>query len=140
MNDGALFVAGRVKDLIIIDGRNHYPQDIEQTVEESHVALESAGSAAFSVDVHGQERLVVVAEVSRAGRALLNRKEVDPDDIIKAVRRAVASRHDIDTYDVTLLRVGGILKTSSGKVRRHACRAGFLSRSLATLDLPVAAG
>ncbi len=65
LQDGELFVTGRLKDLIIIRGRNHYPQDIERTVEQSHPAFQPGWCAAFSVDIDGEERLVVVVEVER---------------------------------------------------------------------------
>src|SRR5207342_3568190 len=82
LEDGELFVTGRIKDLIILRGRNHYPQDIEATVARSHAALTGTG-AAFSVDEAGEERLVVVQEVERHSGAGV-------DEIAEAVRRAVA--------------------------------------------------
>jgi len=142
LKDGELFITGRLKDLIIIDGRNHYPQDIELTVEQSHPSLRPGCCAAFSVDVENEERLVVVAEVDRRYR--LARRQVDsnpgpasghrpsPDvkAMLKAIRRAVAEQHGAQVHDVLLLKHGRILKTSSGKIQRHACRAGYLAGSL----------
>lgn len=121
LQDGELFVTGRLKDMIIADGRNHYPQDIELTVEQSHPALKLAG--AFSVDVASEERLVVVAEVER-------RYWSEVDALVKGVRRAIATHHDLQVYAVQLLKPGGIPKTSSGKIQRHACRMGFLADNL----------
>ncbi len=119
-----LFITGRLKDLLIIRGKNHYPQDIEQTVEQSHPVLRPTCGAAFAVDVGGEERLVVVQEMERHGRA------VDRDEVVRAIRRAVAEHHDLQVHAVVLLRPASIPKTSSGKIQRHACRAGYLDGSL----------
>jgi acyl-CoA synthetase (AMP-forming)/AMP-acid ligase II len=121
LQDGELFVTGRLKDMIIVDGRNHYPQDIELTVAQSHPALKLAG--AFSVDVASEERLVVVAEVER-------RYWSELDALVKGIRRAIATHHDLQVYAVQLLKPGSIPKTSSGKIQRHACRMGFLADNL----------
>ncbi len=120
--DGELFVTGRIKDLIIIRGRNHYPQDIERTVEQSHPALRPGCGAAFSVEVTGEERLVVAQEIRP--------QTTDLEEIIQTVRQAVAEAHELQVYGVLLLQARSIPKTSSGKIQRHACRAGFLSDSL----------
>jgi acyl-CoA synthetase (AMP-forming)/AMP-acid ligase II len=129
--DGELFVTGRLKDLIIIDGRNHYPQDIELTAEQCDPAIRPAGCAAFSIDVAGVERLVLVAEVDR-------RLELDPEvgdadaaAVTKAIRRAISEAHDVATRVVLLVEAGAIPKTSSGKTRRQQCRLDFLSGALA---------
>ena len=116
-----LFVTGRLKDLIIIDGRNHYPQDIELTVEKSHSALRPGGSAAFSVNVNDKERLVVVAELRRFR---------DVQKISKAIRRAVVQEHDLRIHDLLLARPGAVPKTSSGKRARRACRAKYMAGTL----------
>ena len=123
--NGELFVTGRLKDVIIIRGRNHYPQDIELTVEQSHPALRSNAGAAFSVDFAGEEKLVVAQEVERSYLRKLNANEV-----IGAIRRAVAEQHDLEVYAVMLLKTVSLPKTSSGKVKRSACRAGFLAGTL----------
>jgi len=124
---GELFVTGRLKDLIIIRGRNLYPQDIEATAEASHPAVRTGCSAAFSVEVNGQERLVVVAEVRSDDGA-------DLGEVMEALRRTVAEEHEVQVHAVELLGRGTIPKTSSGKIQRHACRQAFLAgarRSLA---------
>ncbi len=123
--NGELFVTGRLKDVIIIRGRNHYPQDIELTVEQSHPALRSNAGAAFSVDFAGEEKLVVVQEVERSYLRKLNANEV-----IGAIRRSVAEQHDLEVYAVMLLKTVSLPKTSSGKVQRSTCRAAFLAGSL----------
>jgi acyl-CoA synthetase (AMP-forming)/AMP-acid ligase II len=133
LKDGELFVTGRLKDLIIIDGYNHYPQDIELTVEQSYPALRPGCCAAFSIDVAGQERLVIVAEVER--RYLPRRVEsLDTKEIVQAIRRAVAEHHELSVYTVSLLKPGAISKTSSGKIQRHVCRANFLTGSLDVIE------
>jgi amino acid adenylation domain-containing protein len=125
LKDGELFVTGRLKDLIIIRGRNHYPQDIEWTVEQSHPALQPTCGAAFSIDIAGVERLVVVQEVKRSYFRNLN-----VDEVIGAIRQAVVENHELQVYGVLLLKTGSIPKTSSGKIQRHACRVSFLDGRL----------
>ncbi|MUG92152.1 amino acid adenylation domain-containing protein [Scytonema sp. UIC 10036] len=125
LKDGELFVTGRLKDLIIIRGRNHYPQDIEATVEQSYPALRPSSSAAFTVEVNGEERLVVAQEVERQYL-----KTLDVDRVAGAIRQAVVEVHDLQVYAVLVLKTGSIPKTSSGKIQRHACRSGFLNGSL----------
>ncbi len=133
LKDGELFVTGRLKDLIIIDGYNHYPQDIELTVEHSYPALRPGCSAAFSVDVAGQERLVIAAEVERS---YLPRRvqSLDTKEVVQAIRRAVAEYHELSVYAVSLLKPGAIPKTSSGKIQRHVCRTNFLAGSLDVIE------
>ena len=121
--DGELFVTGRLKDLVIIEGTNHYPQDIERTVSASHPALEPGDCAAFSLDVAGREALVVVAAVQRSAHAAVA-------DVQRAIRAAVSEQHDLRIHDLVLVRRGDIPKTVSGKVRRHACKAAYLARTL----------
>jgi acyl-CoA synthetase (AMP-forming)/AMP-acid ligase II len=143
MQDGDLFVTGRLKDLIIISGRNLYPQDIELTVEHSHPALRPACCAAFSVEGTGEEQLIIAAEVDPRyartvrtlpdgeGRAHPNgRLPLDVEAVVRAIRRAAAEEHDVRVHTVVLLRAGRIPKTTSGKVQRHACKAGFLNGTL----------
>ncbi len=135
LKDGELFITGRLKDLIIIDGYNYYPQDIEQTVEQSNLSLRPGCCAAFSVDIDGEERLVIVAEVERRS---LPKRDQPPDaaaprftaEVVQAIRRAVAESHELRVYTVLLLKPGTIPKTSSGKIQRHACRANFLAGNL----------
>jgi acyl-CoA synthetase (AMP-forming)/AMP-acid ligase II len=127
MRDDALFVAGRLKDLIIIRGRNLYPQDIELTVERSHPALRPGCGAAFAIELDGEERLVVVQEVERQAR------DVNIAQVAGAIRRAVVGQHAVQVYVVVLLPSGSIPKTSSGKIQRHACRAAFLDGTIAPL-------
>ncbi|HSF43369.1 MAG TPA: AMP-binding protein, partial [Thermoanaerobaculia bacterium] len=124
--DGELFVTGRLKDLIILRGRNHYPQDLERTAEASHEALRPGGGAAFSVDLGGEERLVILHEVERSSAS-------DPAGAAEAVRRALSQEHEVAVEEVVLVRSGTILKTTSGKIRRAACRAAYLAGDLAVV-------
>lgn len=120
--NGELFITGRLKDLIILRGRNYYPQDIELTVEQSHVSLRPDFGAAFSVAIANEERLVVVQEVVRHHEDLVV--------IIKAIRQAIAAHYEIKAHAIVLIRYGSILKTSSGKIQRRACREAFLKNEL----------
>jgi acyl-CoA synthetase (AMP-forming)/AMP-acid ligase II/acyl carrier protein len=124
IHDGELFVTSRWKDLIVIRGCNHAPQDIERSVESSHPALRPGCGAAFSVDVDGDEQFVVVHEVAR------HHLDVDTDEVAAAIRRAVVDDHELEVHAVVLLRTGTLPRTSSGKVRRRACRDDFLHGGL----------
>ena len=118
--DGELFINGRLKDMLIIRGQNHYPQDIELTVEASHAAFRQNGCAAFAVTIDGEERLVVAQELEREART------ADLEELTGVARQAVAEGHEIGVYDMVFLRSGGIPRTSSGKIQRHACRRAYL--------------
>lgn len=118
--DGDLFVAGRLKDLIIVRGRNHYPQDIELTAERAHPAVRPGCGTAFLAG--NDERLVLLLEATERAGA-----EVDPSELLRTVRAAVAREHGITPSDMVLFPPGTLPKTSSGKVRRTASRELFLS-------------
>jgi amino acid adenylation domain-containing protein len=126
-----LYVTGRLHDLIIIRGRNYYPQDIERTAEDSHPMLIPAGGGAFSVDVDGEDRLVVVHEVHRhcLGDELQR--------AVSAIRHAVSEAHELQVYAVELVKAGSIPKTSSGKIQRRACRRRFLSGAFEAISRDV---
>ncbi|WP_414542087.1 amino acid adenylation domain-containing protein [Nostoc sp. CCY0012] len=123
LHNGELFITGRAKDLIIIRGRNLYPQDIELTAESSHKTLRSGSVAAFAVEVEKEERLVVVQELEF-------RAKPNIDEVTAAIRQAIAQEHEIQVYAVVLLKGGTIPKTSSGKIQRRATKAGFLAGTL----------
>ncbi|HEY0739356.1 MAG TPA: amino acid adenylation domain-containing protein, partial [Herpetosiphonaceae bacterium] len=128
VQDGELFITGRLKDLIIIHGRNYYPHDLEATAEQSHAALQPNGSAAFGVEIGGEERLVIVHEVQRQHRS------VPIDEVAAAVRRAVAEQHEAQVYAVVLIKPGSLPRTSSGKIQHQLCRAQFMAGSLPVLS------
>ncbi len=123
--EGELYVTGRLKDLIILQGRNYYPQDIEFLAEKSHPALRPNASAAFSVDLDGEERLVVVAEVERTAI-----RDLNVTAVCDAIRQVVAEEIEQEVHAIQLLRTASILKTSSGKIQRRACKAAFLNNAL----------
>jgi acyl-CoA synthetase (AMP-forming)/AMP-acid ligase II len=129
LQDGELFITGRIKDVIIIRGQNHYPQDIELTVEKSHPALRPGCGAAFAVEVKGSERLVIVQEVERSYL-----RKLDVNEVVGSIRQAVAAEHALQIYATVLVKTGSIPKTSSGKIQRYACRAGFLAGSLNVVE------
>ncbi|MEV0671659.1 long-chain-fatty-acid--AMP ligase FadD32 [Mycobacterium sp. NPDC050441] len=144
--DGDLYITGRVKDLVIIDGRNHYPQDLEYSAQEASKALRTGYVAAFSVpanqlpdevfenahaglhrdDDDSSEQLVIVAERAPGSHKL----EVGP--ITDDIRAAIAVRHGVTVRDVLLTAAGAVPRTSSGKIGRRACRSAYLDGSLRT--------
>lgn len=128
LKKGELFVTGRLKDMIIIRGRNYYPHDIEYTVERSHSALRNGCCAAFSVDHEGDEKLVVVQEIKSGLDENFNAEEV-----LAAISRSVSEQHELSVFSTVLIRSGSIPKTSSGKIQRWACRKGYLENTLASV-------
>lgn len=130
MIDGELFVTGRIKDMIIHRGVNHYPQDLELTAEESHPAVRPGGTAVFTVpgSESGDELVVLLCELNRYGG------ESDAfSDILRAVRLAVAERHGVDVPIAAIVRKGQIPKTTSGKVRRRLSAQRWLDHDFATV-------
>ena len=143
-HDGELYITGRVKDLVIIDGRNHYPQDLEYSAQESTKALRTGYVAAFSVpanqlpdevfsNAHAglkrdpddtSEQLVIVGERAPGSH------KMDMGPVTDAIRAAIAVRHGVTVRDVLLTPAGAIPRTSSGKIGRRACRAAYLDGSL----------
>lgn len=117
---GELYITGRLKNLIIIDGKNHYAHDIEKTVENAHPGIQPEGAAVFSIEDSGSEKVIVMAEIQP--RLLAYTAEV-----IKAIRKAVAEYHEIPLHDIRLTRLGGIPRTTSGKIRHFLCKREYLS-------------
>ena len=132
VKSGELFVTGRLKDLIIVDGRNHYPQDVEFTVERCHPALEPHASAAFSVRTGGTARLIVVAEVRRSYRKQMVTVR-DWRTLAAAVRSAVARDHDVRVGESVFVRSHSIPKNGASKIQRFLCRSGYLADTLGIL-------
>ncbi len=124
IHEGQLFVAGRLKDMIIVRGVNRYPQDIEQTAEHAHEIMHSGLVAAFADNAEDRERLIILAEVQK------RRQETDWDSVINSIRREVAQQHELPPDAVVLVRFGTLPRTSSGKIQRHACRNEFGRGSL----------
>ncbi|NJL82351.1 MAG: fatty acyl-AMP ligase [Chloroflexaceae bacterium] len=126
LHEGELYVTGRIKDLIIIRGTNHYPQDIEWTVQDLHPALRADYGAAFAIEDKGEEQLVIVQEIER------RTENLDSEAIIADIRQEIAEQHEIQLYAIVLAKPGNILKTASGKIQRRACRHNFLTGQLTT--------
>lgn len=128
LQNGELFVQGRLKDTIIVRGMNHYPQDIEHAVQQSNPAFRPHCGAAFAVDVEGEEKVVVVQEVDRE-----HYRRLDPHALVADARQAVADAHGLQVHAVSLIKAGSIPRTSSGKVQRFKCRKDFLEGTLELL-------
>ncbi len=128
LQDGELFITGRIKEMMILWGRNRYPQDLEQTAENSHPALRKSCGAAFSIEVNEEECLVIAYEVERSYLKSLNVEE-----IVTAIRQAIAEQHTVEVYGIVLLKTASLPKTSSGKIQRRACRQKFLTGELAVV-------
>ncbi|MDY7092876.1 MAG: amino acid adenylation domain-containing protein [Acidobacteriota bacterium] len=131
--DGELRITCRSKDLIILRGRNLYPQDLELAAEESHPALRTAGAAAFSVDLQGEERLILACEIDR-------RREDQAPEAAACIRRSLAEEFQVHPWTVEILRLGTLPRTSSGKVRRHRCRQLFLASELSGVASGITGG
>ena len=123
--EGELFVTGRLKDIIIIRGRNYYPQDIERTAQQAHPAVDQG--AAFSIEGDRQEQLVVVHQIRREFR------KADMDEVLRAIRTAIVNEHELDPQQITLIRPVSLPITSSGKVQRNRCRGQFLAGELSVI-------
>jgi acyl-CoA synthetase (AMP-forming)/AMP-acid ligase II len=123
-----LFVTGRIKDTVIINGQNHCPHEIERTVALSHYALQSNGCAAFSVEVEMQEKLVLVQEVRRSFL-----KAADYGAVLSSIMSDVSQKIGLAPYDILLIQPNELPKTTSGKIRRSECRQLWSSRGFAPL-------
>ncbi|CRK57470.1 Long-chain-fatty-acid--CoA ligase [Alloactinosynnema sp. L-07] len=121
--DGELYITGRIKDLIVVDGRNHYPHDVERTAEAAHGAIRPRNTVAFSIAGADGESAVVLAE--RAKTVAVD--DVDESDVAAAVRAAVATRHGLTLREVLLVEPDALPRTTSGKISRTACRERYLT-------------
>ncbi|NER32465.1 MAG: AMP-binding protein, partial [Symploca sp. SIO1C4] len=124
MRGGELFVTGRLKDLLIIRGRNHYPHDIEWVVEQAHIAIQPSCVAAVLLGEEHEAKLAITAEIKRSLRYNLNHEEV-----VQAIREAVAREHQLEVAAVALLNPTQTPRTSSGKIQRYLCRDIFTTNS-----------
>ena len=124
--DEELYVTGRIKDLIIVYGRNLYPEDIERIAADASPALRNGRGAAFSAEIEGAEQLIVVHEAEYGG-------DWDGEDLVQKLRQAVVAIVGVVPYAVALVKAGGIPTTSSGKIRRQACKRLFLDEKLPCL-------
>lgn len=127
IHEGELFLTGRLKDLIIVRGRNYYPHDLEWTAEEAHPGLRRGCGAAFSIASETGERVVLVYEIEK------KLPESDLTEVMSCIRRALADEHELEVHHVVLIKSGTIPRTSSGKIQRHACKADFESGRLAVV-------
>lgn len=123
-----LYVTGRIKDVIIIRGRNYYPQDIEHTVEACNSAFKSNGGAVFGAEIDGEEQLVVMQEINRKYL-----KSLDFEEVTGNILQAIKTEHALSAYTILLLKSGSLPKTSSGKVRRFACQKSYLEGCIESL-------
>jgi acyl-CoA synthetase (AMP-forming)/AMP-acid ligase II len=126
LSDGELYIAGRLKDTIVVDGRNHYPADLEVTVEQACAGLRVGGAAAFAVDDEERERLVIALEI--AGTV--------PPGLSVEVRRAVSAGHDLGVDELVVVSFGSLPRTTSGKIRRAECRDRYLAGTLRRAGVP----
>ncbi len=132
---GELYITGRLKDLIIIRGRNYYPQDIEETVTESHQDLRPGCCAAFSIEADNEEKLVIVAEVHKHLEAATKEKSTEElvnirEEIAVAVRKAVAEQFQLHVFDMKIIKPKTISVTSSGKIQRGLNKKRYLETNL----------
>lgn len=127
--ENELYIAGRLKDLIIVRGRNCYPQDIEEIVENCHPALSPSAGAAFSLDVNGEEQLIVVQSVRRS-----HLKNLDPAAIFSSIRRSVSAQYGVKVHDIQLLMPASVPRTTSGKIQRRACKKAYVEKSLKVIS------
>ena len=126
---GELFITGRMKDLVIVRGINHYPQDIEHTVQGLHPAFRQNCGAVFSVpDGQGEETLVVVQEIERT-----ERNRIDPAEMKGLIREGVTDQHELFARHIALIKPGALPKTTSGKIQRSLTRRLWLERRLEDL-------
>ncbi len=125
LSEGELYVTGRIKDMMIFNGANHYPQDVELSIEKLHLPLRAGCGAAFSVTEKGEEKLILVWEVED--------KNIQADldqSLYQKIRETIATHHELHVHHILLVKKGMVPKTSSGKIQRHATKSAFLDSTL----------
>lgn len=122
--DEELYIVGRLKDLIIIRGKNYYPEDLETIAEASHPAIQGNATAAFSIDLRKEERLVIALELQRAQR------HANFEEVADFVRASIVDANGLETYAVVVLPPAGLPRTTSGKIQRSLCKEKFLAKTL----------
>ncbi|BBU62179.1 non-ribosomal peptide synthetase [Methylosinus sp. C49] len=130
-DEGQTYVTGRLKDLVIVAGRNFHPEDIENAVEEKSSGLRRGATAAFAVTIEDKEQLVIVAEPDRALSTTIGSGR--ERDVLRRIRDCVVYDIGIEPADIVLAQSGSVPKTSSGKIRRSECRRNYLADELKTL-------
>ncbi|HAO11868.1 MAG TPA: AMP-binding protein, partial [Planktothrix sp. UBA8407] len=125
LDDGELYITGRIKDMMILWGRNRYPQEIEATLDTCHPAIRNGHNAAFSIETELGEQLMIVSEIER--RYLRN---LNVEEVVNTIRQAIAEQNTVDVFGIVLLKTATIPKTTSGKIQRRTCRTKFLEGSL----------
>jgi len=123
MFKGQLYITGRIKNLIICNGTNHYATDIENTVLQSHPAIGEHACAAFSIEVDTTEQLIIMAELD--SRFLRNHPETKLTDVEQAITNSISLNHEIKVYNIVLLENKRIPKTTSGKIKRDAAKEDY---------------
>jgi acyl transferase domain-containing protein/acyl-CoA synthetase (AMP-forming)/AMP-acid ligase II/NADPH:quinone reductase-like Zn-dependent oxidoreductase/acyl carrier protein/nucleoside-diphosphate-sugar epimerase len=141
VHDAELYITGRLQDLLILRGRNVYPQDLEELAQAAHTRVRPSCVAAFGLELDGEERAVLLAEVDKRGAGFSS------EEVIRAIRTRVADGAEVELHAVVLVRQGTIPKTTSGKVRRRLCKQMWLAgefeivaaeqlRTTEALDMP----
>jgi len=128
LHEKELYITGRAKDLLIIRGRNYYPQDIELAVGNAHEAVALGNAAAFSLDIDDKEQLVIVQEIQRT-----HMRKFDEEAVLDAMIETIAMDCELQVYDIVLVRPGQVLKTSSGKIQRQANKKAYLDEGFKVL-------
>ena len=129
LKNGELVVTGRFKDIIIINGRNFYAEDIELTIREIHPALQADSAAAFAIEKSGLEQLVIVCEVKREHR------NANVDEVSRLIRRAIAENHELAVHDIVLIKPLSIPRTTSNKIQRSACKDSYRKNELERIGI-----
>jgi acyl-CoA synthetase (AMP-forming)/AMP-acid ligase II len=128
LHEGELYITGRIKNLIIAEGKNHYPHDIERTIEASHPAIREKSCAVFSIYKSGTENIIVIVEIDY-------KSIVRSEEVIKTIRESVSMHHGLHVNDIVLTKPGGIPKTTSGKTRHFLCKEYYLSETFNEIKL-----